>query len=64
MTLGRVQMSVLIIAGAALAIYYLLDFAQIARATLIVVRDLKEQSRETAAAVSKLMRESEGETNG
>ena len=59
MTAGRLQLACLLVAAAALAVYYCTDLAQLARATLVVVRDLKLQSAETAAAVSKLMAESE-----
>jgi hypothetical protein len=59
MTAGRLQLACLLLAAMALAGYYLLDLAQLANATLVVVRDLKLQGQETAAAVSKLMHESE-----
>ena len=59
MNLRRFQLMALLVALAALVAYYAVDMAGLARATFIVVRDLKAQSQETAAAVSKLMHESE-----
>ena len=59
MTADRLQLACLLVAATALAVYYCTDLAQLARATLVVVRDLKAQSQDTAAVVSKLVRESE-----
>ena len=65
MSVGRFQLACILVAVVALGAYYCADLAQLARATLVVVRDLKAESRETAAAISRMMSdESEGETNG
>jgi hypothetical protein len=63
----KVHVAVIALMGTAAVLLWWLNIRDIVTATrrvYVVVRDLKAQSQETAVAVSKLVREAEGEANG